>query len=119
MSERVAVVGSRDFPDPAATVEYFLSTLPHDVVIISGDARGIDRAAAAWAEANLAHRPIVVRPDWNGYGKLAGKHRNWDIVRQADRVIAFWDGTSNGTAHSIAAAVRYQKPVTIHMPGDS
>lgn len=49
----------------------------------------------------------------------AAKARNWWIVRDADEVVAFWDGVSGGTAHAIAAAARLNRPIRIHMAGDS
>jgi hypothetical protein len=40
--------------------------------------------------------------------------RNIKMVKACDRVIAFWDGFSYGTAHTIAWAVRLKKPVQIY-----
>jgi hypothetical protein len=39
--------------------------------------------------------------------------RNIEMVELADRVIAFWDNFSYGTCHTIATAIRYNKPVEI------
>lgn len=49
----------------------------------------------------------------------AAKARNWWIARDAEDEIAFWDGTSSGTAHGIAAFCRLHGPPRIHLPGDS
>jgi len=119
VTQCVAVIGSREFPGASAYVAMALNLVARDTVIVTGDARGIDRAAANYADEHLDTEPVIVRADWDTLGKIAGKRRNWQIIRQADQVIAFWDGTSNGTAHAIAAAVRERKPVRIWMPGDS
>ena len=42
--------------------------------------------------------------------------RNPDIVAAADRVVAFWDGTSRGTADSIEIARKTGKPVAVVHP---
>ena len=39
--------------------------------------------------------------------------RNIEMVEFADEVIAFWDNFSYGTCHTIATAVRLNKPVRI------
>lgn len=58
-----------------------------------------DAYAEEWAEKN--HVPIEHHPSTPGnYLK-----RNVEMVGKADIVIAFWDGFSYGTAHTIAQAV--------------
>ena len=39
--------------------------------------------------------------------------RNIEMVNACDQVLAFWDGWSYGTAHTIAQAVMKGKPITI------
>jgi hypothetical protein len=41
--------------------------------------------------------------------------RNIEMVKQCTEVIAFWDGWSYGTAHTIANAVAYGIPVRVIM----
>lgn len=53
-------------------------------------------------------------PDWNRYGRSAGARRNAEIVKQADEVVAFWDGKSRGTQITIAMARAAGKPVTVY-----
>jgi len=50
---------------------------------------------------------------WNTHGKAAGFLRNADMARVADRLIAFWDGSSRGTAHMIQTMEKMGKPVRI------
>lgn len=108
---RVAIVGSRDFPRLDVVRDY-VRALPRDAVIISGGARGVDRAAVAEADRlGMAHE--VYPAQWTTQGKSAGFRRNATIVAQCTEVIAFWDGVSRGTAHTIGLAERAGKPVSV------
>lgn len=80
--------------------------------MISGGASGVDTAAADAARARGLD-VIVFQPMWGVYGKSAGYKRNIQIVEASDRVVAFWDGTSKGTQHSINIAKEKNKPVEI------
>lgn len=136
----VAIVGSRG--TPAADLEYFL---PSDVRgfdrVVSGGARDADQAGEAFA-AERGLSVVSYRPKRRGKffivelfidGELshtlnageyptfghAAKARNWWIARDCERMVAFWDGVSTGTAHAIACAARLGREVRIHMAGDS
>jgi hypothetical protein len=65
-----------------------------------GGASGVDEAAEEQARM-LGLSPLSIRPDWNTHGRAAGILRNKTIVDQADKVVAFWDGKSRGTRHTI------------------
>lgn len=116
---KIAIVGSRDFKDKDK-VFYELQRL-HELVdyhsevsFVSGGARGVD----TWAEENakILKFPIkVIKPDWNKYGKRAGFLRNELIVNKADKLIAFWNGTSKGTKHSIDLAIKKGISVDIYI----
>lgn len=102
MIERVAIVGSRAFLD-LSLVRAFVAGLPDGTVVISGGAKGVDAAAEAAARARGLYVESI-RPKWAEFGRAAGAIRNWQIVQKADRVVAFWDGVSRGTAITIAPA---------------
>lgn len=115
---RVVVCGSRKFADPlkaTATIVGRVAALPSDVVLIHGDAAGADRLAGTAAER--AGISVVKFPaDWEthlddcrckGYGwcREAGKRRNLLMLdQQPYLVIAFWNGQSTGTLHTISNA---------------
>ncbi len=83
-------------------------------IIVSGGARGIDSLAEIEAK-NLKIKTIIFKPDWDRYGKKAGFLRNILIINEADKVIAFWDGASKGTKHSIDLAIKQDKPLDIYV----
>ena len=108
---KCAVVGSRTFQD----YKYMVKMLGwHDIsLIISGGAKGADSLARIYArEHNIPLREHI--PQWDLHGKKAGFIRNKLIIDDADVVIAFWDGISRGTAHSIKLAEEANKPFYIY-----
>ena len=67
-----------------------------------------DEYAENWAKENninIQHHPSTL-------GNFL--KRNIEMVNKADLVIAFWDGYSYGTAHTIAQAVMRKIPVIIY-----
>jgi len=54
----------------------------------------------------LGCKSIIIKPEWNKYGKSAGYKRNSLIINEADKVVAFWKGESKGTKHSIDLAIK-------------
>jgi len=110
-AERVAIVGSRTYPCPHRVYD-FVDSLPVDTVVVSGGAPGVD----TWAE-NAAWRRGLARTihvaDWEKHGHGAGLRRNSSIVTDADRLVAFWDGKSPGTADTIRKARAIGIPVEV------
>ena len=120
---RLAIVGSRDYPDLEEVRRYLQRVVgkygqaraPHLVTVISGGARGVDTTAAQ--EARRLGLPVEEIPaDWARYGKSAGFRRNHDIIDRATHVVAFWDGVSHGTAHDIDLARQADKPLKVVQP---
>ena len=111
---KIAIVGSREYPRPQDVTDY-VARLPADTVIVSGGARGVD----SWAERAARARGLAVEifpANWTAYGKRAGYVRNAEIVKASDRVVAFWDGESRGTAHTMECAKHYGKPLEVIRP---
>jgi hypothetical protein len=101
----VAVIGSRSCND----ISFVFSALDevskeHPITkIISGGARGADSFGKMWADKYNIPTTIFY-PNWVVYGKRAGFMRNIDIIENSEFVLAFWDGVSKGTRHSIEIA---------------
>ncbi len=134
---KIAVVGSRKFKDEEFVGKILSSELGGHDTLISGGAIGVD----TWAEevipilnsglANYEIKKIIFKPDWNDlsqpgaiikinkhgekYDARAGFRRNKLIIDEADKVIAFWDGKSKGTKHSIDLAIKANKPLDIYV----
>ena len=108
--EYVAIVGSRGFA-PLWRVRAYVNNLARGVVVISGGAPGVDREAERAARERRM-LVLVVRPA-DPSNRRSYAVRNQKIVRVADRVVAFWDGVSRGTAMVIAMARRAGKPCEV------
>lgn len=109
---RVAIVGSREF-ERLDLVQQAVRQLGRRVVIVSGGARGVDKTAERTAKRLGYPEPRIFRAAWKVHGKKAGFIRNKKIVAEADGVIAFWDGHSPGTQHTLELAEKAQKPIIL------
>lgn len=109
---KIAIIGSRSFKD-TSLLESILEKYK-DVItrVISGAATGADTMGELWAKKNSIPTTIY-KPDWKTYGKSAGFIRNELIIKDCDLCIAFWDGKSRGTAHSISLCKKFKKQVHI------
>jgi hypothetical protein len=111
VAKRIAVVGSREYPDMKA-VRQFVWEQERDTVIVSGGARGVDDEAVK--EARRLGMPYEVHlADWATFGRRAGIVRNKAIVDAADEVVAFWDGKSRGTQSTMNFARAAGKPLRV------
>ena len=105
---KVAIIGSR-----GVVVENIGDYLPKDCdEIVSGGAKGVDTCAEQYAIQN-GIKLTVFLPDYARYGRGAPHKRNKQIAEYADEAIAFWDGKSRGTAHTINEFRNYSKTVKI------
>lgn len=80
--------------------------------IITGGANGIDRLAEMYADKTKISK-IVMRPRYELYKRGAPLKRNEEMVDMCDKVLAFWDGISNGTKHTIDYAKKIGKPIDV------
>lgn len=72
-------------------------------LVLHGNAPGVDRILAARLHA--AGWPVQAVPaDWDTHGRKAGVLRDLSMVGRADALLALWDGTTAGTAHTIDLA---------------
>lgn len=111
---RLAVVGSRGFDDYEYLAELLdtIHVFSSVTLVVSGGADGADSLAERWAKENNIET-LIIKPDWEQYGKRAGYVRNIEIWDNSDEGIAFWDGQSKGTAHSFEIAKKQEKKIYI------
>ncbi len=111
---RVIIAGSRTVTNPLtvpAAVEASGFTV---TTLVCGMALGADRLGYQWA---VKHGITVVKyhAEWDTYGNAAGRIRNGLMARNADALIAIWDGSSRGTADMIKKAEAAKLLVYIHL----
>lgn len=112
---KLAVVGSRTITN-YNVVSKFIGPLVKEHwigTIISGGAKGVDTIAREYAKINNLEY-IEYPANWNLYGKKAGYKRNQLIVDNSDYVVAFWDGQSKGTMHTVDLAKKAGKLVKFY-----
>ena len=100
---RVIIAGGRDFNDYqrlCKTMDYLLKNKVPEVTIISGGARGADSLGERYANER-GFSLIIMKADWEKYGKSAGIIRNKEMLSTADEVVCFWNRVSRGTGHMI------------------
>lgn len=112
MSLKIAVVGSRDFPDKDFVLRSLADTFDIEDELISGGAKGVDTWAEEWADSQ-GITAYIYPADWKKHGKKAGFLRNEQIVEAADMLVAFWANKSPGTKHSINLAHNKKIPVVV------
>ena len=104
---KIAVVGSRNIV--IKDIGEYISNCEE---IVSGGAVGVDSCAAEYAKRK-GLRLTVFLPQYELYGRAAPIVRNKKIVDYADKVIAFWDGSSKGTLSVIKYAEKAGKPCEV------
>lgn len=111
---RIAIVGSRHYPNMIKVVE-FVERLPPEITVVSGGAPGVDTLAVQTAKRRGINTKEHLA-EWNKYGKGAGYRRNRFIIIDADVVVVFWDGASKGTKNSIKLARDHNKALYVYGP---
>lgn len=116
----VLVCGSTEWTQ-SGPIRARLRLLPRGTKVISGMARGADRIAAEIADG-MGFEVIEMPAFWRTggtYNPKAGFERNLRMLdRKPDLVIAFWNGVSGGTQHTIDNARRRGIDTEIVYPDD-
>lgn len=106
---RIIVAGGREFSDFALLerkLDKILGKVNRPVTIVSGGAWGADYYGELYAQKK-GYNLVIMPADWRGpMKKRAGLIRNEEMSRIAHALVAFWDGSSTGTAHMITQATR-------------
>ena len=105
---KVVIAGSRGFSNYKLLYEKCNDILrdikkEYNIVIVSGGARGADKAGEKYAK-DCGYDLEIYPADWKKFGKSAGFRRNEKMAEFSDALIAFWDGESHGTKHMIETA---------------
>ena len=117
---RLIIAGSRSIKDLNVVLLALLDSGFDPSVIVSGGANGVDSIGEEIA--NMLGLPIDRYPisseDWELHGHSAGPIRNTEMAKNADALLAVWDGKSNGTRDMIKKAEQYGLPVHVHRLDD-
>ncbi len=81
-------------------------------MIISGGANGVDMLAEQYADKHRLSK-MIMRPQYDRYGKAAPLKRNEQMVDMADEILVIWDGISKGTAYTVKYAQKQGKAVHV------
>jgi hypothetical protein len=117
---KILACGSRTFDDPMLAQHvlawlFDVSSSPQGLnLLIHGAADGADSTAARVCE-DMGINTRAFPADWDTHGKSAGVKRNVEMIEEKpDLVVAFWDGKSRGTRHTIGLAFNAKIPTYIH-----
>lgn len=105
------IIGSRTITDFDLTGHIPVET----EFIISGGAKGIDTVAEHYADSH-GIKKLIIRPQYERYGRAAPLKRNEEMVNAADTVLAIWDGVSRGTKYTLDYAQKKGKNIIEIIP---
>jgi hypothetical protein len=113
------VCGSRNWTD--------LETIQTDIkrhrqagdTLLHGNANGADRLADL-AAARLCMPVEAIEANWAKHRDSAGILRNIAMLNKKPRIVlAYWDGKSKGTRHTITEAIKRGIPTFVCYKGES
>ena len=108
---RIIIAGGRDFSNYELLkrkVLFYTNEINRDnlIIILSGKAKGADSLGEKLAR-EIGWKVLEYPADWDANGNSAGYIRNVEMAKNADALIALWDGKSRGTKHMIDTAEKY------------
>ena len=110
---KVSIIGSRDFKNKEL-LDITMKNIQERTTIdkiISGGAKGADTLGVQWANKNSIET-LVFNPDFKKH-KRAYHFRNRQIVKEADLIVAFWNGYSTGTKYTVTFAKTLEKELIV------
>jgi len=96
-----------------ARVSEYVARLPTGSTIVTGSASGVDAEATKAARARELAVIRVAASFEEARDARAALERNQKLIDQADVVVAFWDGASQGTRGTIDRALDSGKEVHV------
>jgi NAD(P)-dependent dehydrogenase (short-subunit alcohol dehydrogenase family) len=96
-------------------VAEYVGGLPRGSTIVTGSASGVDaEAARAARERDLTVIRVAASFEESRDARAAAE-RNQKLIDQADVLVAFWDGASQGTRGTIDRALASGKEVHVYV----
>lgn len=106
---KIAIIGSRSITVSVSDIDNYMANAEE---IVSGGAAGVDDCAANYAKEH-GIKLTEILPQYERYGRKAPIIINKEIVDYADKIIAFWNGSSKGTLSVINYAQKTGKPCEV------
>lgn len=111
---RTIIAGSRHLEDYDLVVDAIDKASWKPTLVVSGGAKGIDSLAEQWASNNNIQ--VEKHPaNWKQFGRAAGPVRNKEMAKNAEGLIAIWDGKSKGTKSMIELAHKANLAVYVYL----
>lgn len=118
---KLCIVGSRSITDPNfvfRTIDKFIKEQGvGKVTVISGGAKGVDSLAKEYARVRaldfVEFVPYHILDKTVDFSKRFFFIRNKQMIDNADKVLALWDGKSSGTEHAISYSQKIGVPVMV------
>jgi len=108
---RIFIGGSRTISDRTAVADK-IGRLPSNALVLTSRTWGASAAVRdAVRKRGLQMEVWTARLDRYPTKEAAYFARDEEMIRSADRVIAFWDGCSSGTAYELDFARQIGKPI--------
>lgn len=109
---RIAFSGHRDQISDTSSLDD-IRALDPAAVWVHGGAQGFDSQVEAYAQRHNI-QTVVIRPDYQKFGKGAPLKRNHQIIEGADMLVACYDGRkSGGTYYTLTLARKLGLPVKL------
>ncbi len=105
---KIAVGGSRSIESYEMVSQVLRNLLRPGDIILSGNAPGADRLGERFGHDNGIEVKIIPS-QWEQHAFKATMMRNEVLLKSADYVICFWDGSSKGTRHMMDIALKAKK----------
>lgn len=112
---RVIIAGGRDFDDYAKlseAMDFYLGKIDDEIVVLCGMCTGADNLGFRYAKEH-GYQVKFHSAEWDRFGRAAGPIRNEEMAKNADALVAFWDGQSRGTKNMIELAKKYKLLVRV------
>jgi predicted Rossmann fold nucleotide-binding protein DprA/Smf involved in DNA uptake len=92
-------------------------SLPAASSIVTGSASGVDAAATKAARARALHVQVVAASFDELRDAERAAERNRKLIGMSDVLVAFWDGSSQGTRGTVERALDSGREVHVFVPG--